>query len=386
MKVNYSLIMRFLEKGNKTQFDIPVEKQMTYLKKFREPKDDIQRSFYQYRCQMFFVSRIKILALNFISFWILWIFLLLAYIKRIKVHFSYSCDAIIEKSSHQGVVPDSLNRKYTLNPEEWSKGFSFGIKDTNYILRTLPFVFRSSYFVFKVLYKAALYSSMIKKHRPKAIIVFNEYSFTSSALTAFCESKGIEHINVMHGEKLYYIRDSFFRFTTAYVWEEYYIKLLSDMRAPKEQFIAEVPPFMRTDTTQHINPDVYADYKYYLAVYDEDSLKHIIKSLSFVAQQGCTLKFRPHPRYSDIELLKKYVTEDQIECPCEVGIEDSISNLKYGVGLYTTVLNQCYHAGKGVIIDNVNFPQKFSQLYKLDYVLLNKNVEYLSNFHNKKRS
>lgn len=378
--MNYTKLMRFLEKGNKYQFDIPVKEQLIYLKKFREPKNDIQRSFYQYKCQMFFVSRIKIVALNFISFWILWAFILLAFIKRIRVHFSYPCDAIIEKNTHQGVVPDSLNKKYALTSEEWSKGFSFGIKDITYILRTLPFVFRSPYFVFKVLYKAALYSSMIKKHRPKAIIVFNEYSFTSSTLTAFCESNGIEHINVMHGEKLYYIRDSFFRFTKAYVWEEYYIKLLSDMRAPKVQFIAEAPPFMRTDTSQHINPDVYADYKYYLALYDEETLKNIIKSLSFVARQGCTLKFRPHPRYSDIELLKKYVPEDQIEYPREVGIADSISNLKFGIGVFTTVLNQCYHAHKGVIIDNINFPKNYSLLSGMGYVLLEKPIKLLSEY------
>lgn len=372
--------MRFLEKGNKYQFDIPVQDQLKYLNRFREPKNDIKRSFCQYKCQMFFVSKIKILALNFVSLWILWAFILLTYIKRIKVHFSYSCDAIIEKNTHQGVIPDSLNMKYTINSEEWSKGFSFGTKDTKYILKTLPFVFRSPYFVFKVLYKAALYSSMIKKHRPKAIIVFNEYSFTSSALTAFCELNGVEHINVMHGEKLYYIRDSFFRFTKAYVWENYYIKLLSDLRAPRGQFIAEAPPFMRTDTTQHINLDVYADYKYYLALYDEDTLKHIIKSLSFVAQQGCTLKFRPHPRYSNIELLKRYVAEDQIEYPHEVGIEDSISNLKFGIGVYTTVLNQCIHAHKGVIIDDINFPDNYAHLSDLGYVLLKKPIKLLSEY------
>lgn len=310
----------------------------------------------------------------------MWAFLLLAYAKRIKEKFCYTCEGIIERSSHQGVIPDSLNKKYTISSEEWSKEISFGSKDIPYILKILPYVFRSPYFVFKILYKAALYSSMIKKYCPKALIVFNEYSFTSSALTAFCESYGVEHIDVMHGEKLYYIRDSFFRFTKTYVWDEYYVKLFSDMRTPKEQFIIEIPPFMRTDTLQHINPDIYADFKYYLALYDECTLTKIIKSLSFIDKQGSTLKYRPHPRYSDIKLLKKYVPENQIEYPSEVGIVDSISNLKYGIGVYTTVLNQCFHAQKGVIIDDINFPKDYSLLSGLGYILLQKPIHLLSEY------
>lgn len=376
--MNYTRLMRFLEAGNKFQFDIPVEEQQKYLDSFSEPKNDIRRSFCQYKCQMFFVARFKILALNFISFWILWVFILLAYIKRARVRFLYSCDAIVERSSHQGVIPDSLKKKYTLSSDEWSDGFSFGIRDLPFILRTISYVVRSPYFVLKVLYKAALYSTMIKEYQPKAIVVYNEYSFTSSALTAFCESNGVEHIDVMHGEKLFYIRDSFFRFTKTYVWEEYYARLFSRLRAPQSQFIAETPPFMRTDTDKHRNPAAYADYKYYLALYDENSLQDIIRSLAFIKEKGCSLKFRPHPRYSDMELLRKYVPENQIEYPREVGIEDSVSNLGYGIGVFTTVLNQCFHAGKRVIIDDINFPEQYSLLAGMGYALLEKPVELLS--------
>ena len=66
-------------------------------------------------------------------------------------------------------------------------------------------------FSLKVTIKVAGYSFMITKYQSKAIVVHNEYSFTSSILTAYCETRNVLHINVMHGEKMYYIRDSYFR-------------------------------------------------------------------------------------------------------------------------------------------------------------------------------
>lgn len=378
--MNYSKITKFLAKGNKYQFDIPVEVQYQYLYNIKEPQNDIERSYAQYKCQMFFVSYLKKITFNGFSLIILIPFVLLMLFKRISVKYSSKYDAIIEKSTHQGVLPNSLREKYDISPDGWSAGVSFGISDIQWILKILTYVYRSPYFVFKILYKSALYSTMIKKFRPNAIIVYNEYSFTSSALTKFCENNGVEHINVMHGEKLFFIRDSFFRFSKSYVWEQYYVELLSKLRAPKKQFIAELPPFMNTDTHKFKNKNAYADYKYYLATYDENTLKHIINSLSNLLKNGETLKYRPHPRYSDIAILKKYVPDDQIEYPKDVDIETSISNLKYGIGLFTTVLNQCYHAGIGVIIDDVNFSKYYELLHKLEYVLLDKDVKYLSDF------
>lgn len=377
--MNTTKIMNFLAKGNKWQFDIPLKKQLKYLNHFENPQNDIQRSFFQYKCQMVFISYIKRLIFNFIAILILPLFLILAFILRINSNFKYKVNAIVERSSHKGIIPNSLNLKFNINYSEWDSGFSFGFSDIPFIIKFFPYFFKSPYFVFKILYKSSCYSKLIKQFKPDVIIVYNEYSFTSSALTYYCEKKNVQHINVMHGEKLFYIRDSFFRFTICYVWDEYYIQLFTKLRAPKEQFIAEKPPFMSINPKLYQDPDNYADYKYYLARYNEEELKKILESLSFIIKRGGSLKFRPHPRYSNIDLLKKYVTEDYIEDPFEVDIQTSISNLKYGIGVYTTVLNQCYNAGKGVILDNLNFQNNFSLLKDLGYILMNKNLLLLSN-------
>ena len=46
--------MYYLSRGNKYQFDIPVSEQCNFLRNHNNPKDDLWRSFYQYKAQMLF--------------------------------------------------------------------------------------------------------------------------------------------------------------------------------------------------------------------------------------------------------------------------------------------------------------------------------------------
>lgn len=380
MKINYAKIMGFLNRGDKHQFDIPVSKQVDFLETFRNPKNDICRSFFQYKAQSLFVCLPKRLVINLSSLLILPIFLLLAFLIRMFVRYKYAVDAIIEKSTHIGVIPNSLETKYNISSKEWNNGWSLGIKDIPFIHRLFPYIFRSPYFVFKIAYKAALYSTMIKTYKPKAIIVFNEYSFTSSALTYYCEKNYVKHIDVMHGEKLFYIRDSYFRFSNAYVWEPYYVSLFTRMNAPKEQFIAELPPFMSIDLSKYMDVDYQPDYTYYLAIFTENDIKNIVKSMEFAKAQGKSVMYRPHPRYSDITILRKYVPDSNIEYPDKVDIMVSVAKTNCAVGVYTTVLNQAYHAGKKVLIDDLNFLDNYRKLKNLEYSLFSKHVDFLSKY------
>ena len=70
--------------------------------------------------------------------------------------------------------------------------------------------------------KLAMYRYQYEVYHPKAMIVDEEYSYTSSFLTEYCHRLGVEHIDIMHGEKLYFIRDTFFCFDRCYVWDGYY--------------------------------------------------------------------------------------------------------------------------------------------------------------------
>lgn len=377
--MNYFKLSNILGKGDLAWFDLPIDKQSVFLKKHDSPKDDIHRSFLQYKAQMLFVPTVKRLAFNFCSFFILPFFLIVAYIKRLIVKFRYKVDAIVERNTHSGVIPSSLVERFSISQKEWATGWSLSWRDTSYMFRLLKYAHRSPYFVFKVAYKTALYSHMIKSFRPNAVIVFNEYSFTSSALTYYCERQNIKHIDVMHGEKLFYIRDSYFRFSNTYVWESYYKDLFTMMKAPEEQFIVELPPFMSIKPSNFINNDYTSDYTYYLARFDEVQIKNIVKSMGFAKVQGKKVMYRPHPRYSNIGLLRKYVDETNIEYPNNVDIMMSVANTRCAIGVYTTVLNQAYHAGKKVIIDDLNFPDIYARLQEFGYSLYSKPIQRLSN-------
>lgn len=377
--MNTNPIMKFLAKGNKWQFDIPIEKQMDFINDLPMPVNDFQRSFNQYKAQMFFVTVVKRILFNSVCTILtpfLWIILL---IKGLYQKERYKTDAIIQHNAYSGVVPQVVLEKYNISQENlWSKIGSLSFKDNFFLLHLVKYYFRSPYFVFKSIYKIALYSQLIRRYHPNAIIVFNEYSFTSSLLTAYCEWRGIEHVNIMHGEKLLYIRDSFFRFTTCYIWEDYYKELFKKLRTPSDQFVSATPPFMKIDLQKCKNMEAFAEYKYYLANYTELELNSIIRSMAVLKRGNAKIKYRPHPRYSNIEMLKKYVSEEDIEYPDQVNIMESVANCKNAVGCYTTVLNQAYHSGINVIIDDIDFPEIFGKLSELEYVLLNKNLNLLS--------
>lgn len=67
-----------------------------------------------------------------------------------------------------------------------------------------------------------------------------------------------------------------------------------------------------------------------------------------------------------------------MEYPEKVSILDSISNMDTAIGLYTTVLNQAYHCGKNVIIDDVTYPSEVKKLEEFKYIMIHKKLPLLS--------
>lgn len=374
--------MNMLAKGDKQWSDVPAEEQMNYLHSLKRPKTDYQRSFAQYKCQNYFRPKVKIICQELISAF-LYVPLLLYYlIKGLTIRKQeQSIDAVGEFKGMPEIIPDSINNNYRINNELWSVDSSVSFGDLRFVVGLALHYLYSPYFALKCMAKVAKYSSLIRLFAPKAIIVHAEYTFTSSVLTAFCEKHGVKHINVMHGEKLIYIGWSFFRFTECYVWGEHYKQLLVDMGAEPTQFIIEIPPALRIDVNANYNQGKYSDYKYYLQIYTEDELKSIINSLSFIKKEGKTICYRPHPRFSNIPLLEKYISKDRIEYPKETDILTSISSCHTAIGFCSTVLYQAYLCGKDVILDDVTYKQANNQLKNHRYILSNTtNTHVLSTF------
>ena len=156
------------------------------------------------------------------------------------------------------------------------------------------------------------------------------------------------------------------------------------LKAEFSQFRIASPESIAVKPT-NFDSNAYAEYKYYLAGYDESVLKSIIASLTFIANGPKRLKYRPHPRYSDISLLKKLVPESEIEYPDKVDILKSIASCSYAIGSYSTVLFQAYNSGKRIILDDKTFKEEYNKLKSLEYHLACvQDVNLLSEFQAKK--
>jgi hypothetical protein len=298
--------------------------------------------------------------------------------KGITVKKGEHVDAMIERKGMDEVVPNIVKETYRPDNRYWYNGAAMSVSDIGCMFKLIVRAPCHPYFVLKTWMNVVHYSDMIRRHLPKVMIQFGEFSYSSSILTAYCNRNDVKHINIMHGEKLFFIRDSFFHYNECYVWDEYYAELFRSLRAEPNQFIVALPESMHINISQHINDSVYADYKYYLAVITEDEMEGIVDSLSFAIRKGKTVKYRPHPRYTDFTLLRKYVKEEEIELPSEVGILESISNLDYAVGSFSTVLSQAYFSGEKVILDDMSFEQEYNKLKELQYILSSKDIIRLS--------
>lgn len=370
-------LLNLLQKGNKGCFDIPAEQQLAYVKSLAEPKDDIDRSYKQFLCQEYFVPVWKRCLWWVVSLLASPLALVALWIKGRNIHFVKEIETIAEDKGMDEIIPAALINKYEINHEGWHTEVGLSSGDVKYIFSRI-LGWRQPYFIFKTIVLIAKYSPKVTMYHPKRIIEHSEYSFGSSAITDYLHYRGALHIDVQHGEKLLFARDSFFHYDECYVWDKHYVNLFLDLRAEPTQFRVAVPPSLHIDCEANQNPSVYADYKYYLAVNTENEIKSIVESMSFAKKEGKTVRYRIHPRYTDLNVLKKYVGDDEIELPAKVNILESVANMEYAVGSYTTVLLQAYLSGKKVLLDDVTYKDRFAQLKEFRYILANDNVELLS--------
>lgn len=366
----------FLEKKQNALFSFDVDLQRKYIEKLGNPKDDIERSYFQYRCQMKFNGKVITFLLNFVSFPMALIYLL-KYGARVQVNQLEHKELVFFRDGKpENILPNSLAERYKTIQSDPIEGIVLTQSDKTFIkniIRRYPFSWQ---FILKCLIKIGRYSFVIKEYTPKAIVVCAEYSFTSSVLTAYCKLKRVKHIDIMHGEKLYYMRDSFFKFDECYIWDEYYKKILTSMKADKNQFIVEIPASLKFDK-KIVRTNLY-DYTYYLGAESEDVLKKISEILKQLYMHGKKVSIRPHPRYTSMEVVRKIFSFINIEDTKEVSIVQSLLQTRAAISLYSTVLNQASHNLIPIIIDDISNPNNFNKLKELGYVCLNREHKLLS--------
>ena len=378
--MNYIKFLNYLRSFDKELFEVTSKEQKEFLSTMKEPVDDIDRSFNQFRGRHFFYHTLKEIAAEIISFFALPVYVLYCLILYVfKPKQTQSYQAVGDFYKFEEIIPNTLRHEFDINNNVWNKGRMLSGSD---VLLLIKIFFRHPVpcFVFKTAIKLSYYKYIIYCYSPKAIIVHNEASYAGSILTKYCNDLGIEHVNVMHGEKLFYLGNVYFRYNRCYVWGEHYTQMFLSLKAEATQFRIEIPESFNVDVENNFRKEYYSDYKYYLQIYDEAQLKSIIESLNFIVKNGQIYKFRPHPRFSNIKLLEELVDKSIIEYPKDVPILESIASTKHVIGSYTTVLNQAYYANIDVIFDDVTYKDTFDKLGDLNYIFAKEDTNKLSQY------
>ena len=371
-KINVNGI-NLLEKLNK-------EDQRNFIDKlYKENMTEIERSFNQYKCQIKGEDIFKRLFNNIIGFMGIIPFIFYCVLmngRKGQISNNSKDKTAVFWGTDLLVVPETLNKEYVIKMSKVN--YRLNYKDIKFLFSELflkhPFSF---YFNMKIIFKIALYRENMDVFKPICFIVNSEYSFTSSILTKYCNNNGIMHINVMHGDKFYYIRDSFFKFNKCYIWDEHYKKLFINLKAEPNQFEIEIPKnFIIPSEVINKRKKIY-NLTYYLQDDEENNLKLIRENLRKIKTKF-NITVRPHPRYCDEKKIIKYFNEFQIENSSKVNINESIANTDYAVSLYSTVLFQAYYNNKKIIIDDLIDFRFYKKLNELDYIIINKEHKKLS--------
>lgn len=360
-------IESFLQIKGREEYKKSVEEQKAYIVKLGVPKDDIERSFFQYKSQMFIRGRKGKAALSIGTFIVY--FLIKAKYKRNKQSFICKRPAVfLPDGKTSDIIPLSLSEKYSGYELEEKKGYSLSISDIQFLKKIERRYSGHWFFLLKIMVKIARYSYLIGRYRPEALIVCNEYSFTSSVMRLYCKTKKVKLINVMHGEKIYCISDSFFRFDKCYVWDKYYVELFCKLMAEKKQFVVEIPPALKLDLPK---TKKQYDYTYYLTDERNEMLKKLFRSLNVLCNAGNRIRVRPHPRYSDLEDVRKLCGGSiEYEDPYSISLSSSLAKTKKAISFASTVLNQAYNSGIPIVIDDITRPCEFLKLKETEYIML----------------
>jgi hypothetical protein len=368
-----------LFKFNKSLFSLSslsnIELETQFLNSLKEPDNDFERSFNQYQCQKYLTNKRVWLLNNVICFILLIPFLLLCYFKPRKKNIK-NYDAIFTHP-HLGrkIIPEELISEFESIYDAMfidNIKFNLELKDLKFIKDLIIQYPLNFYFLLKLVVRIAMYRQAIQQYNPKAFIVTADFSFTSSVLTLFLNNNNIEHINVLHGETIFRIRHSFFRFNRCYVWDDHYIKMFCKLRAQENNFIISTPPFLFVNIENHRKESQLYDYKYYLGDFNKSELTQIVDSMNKLVSCGFCIKVRPHPRYGDLSLLHSLLENKYIEDFKEVSIEESLANTRNVVGFFTTVLYQAYRNGINVVLDDITYKNYESLLISRDYIIYSK--------------
>ena len=97
----------------------------------------------------------------------------------------------------------------------------------------------------------------------------------------------------------------------------------------------------------------------------------IKQCLDLLENQGLMCKLRPHPRFTDKNMLNDIFSNYLIE-DSSWSLETSMECSKYIAAYNSTVLTEAYYSGKDIVIDDYVDPSKFQNMKERHYIMLSR--------------
>lgn len=331
--------------------------------KFNDVDLFLRFSLKQYEAQSFFFLRILWYIFNTFAFFALipvLILLIVRSLKKTPIATPKSNIVLYPK------VPLAIKQKF--EPEYIKKPIGyFRSRDLPCIKKIILNAGFRPYFLFRALWKIAVYSEIIDTYQPKNILVTQEMVFESSLLTAYLKDFGIKHINYMHGDNYFSLQVAFCTFSEFYVWHEFYVQLFKSLKTGTTEFHT----FQALDRLTSDLP-----VKNVIKYYNQESrnvtdFNIVLDNLvAFAKEKKCGLVVRLHPLHKkqyEIDLLKTRNIEMESH---SINAIDSLCEATYVCSEFSSVLYQATLLGKKLVVDN-SFPDRIDIIKDLNIIFMN---------------
>lgn len=366
----------FYQKSVGSYFERDLEKDIKVFEGLH-PKSDFERSIAQHKCQVYPFKK-DVLILNLKAFFLTpFVMVALLLKKRALIDDDQSTIVCYNCYNLPGSLPEAFQNKSIKGLKSGECPYYLTKKDVAFLFRFFLRCFWHPFLAFRVMLKVAKYRSIIDSfHYLEAIAITGEFIDTSSALTQYCHERGIVHYGFMQGEAFGSPRASFFHFDKCYVWDQHYVDMYTGFGASPDQFVVSLPQCLQKIENNGIEKSI--DYTYFLGGDPDEELPIISKALDKLVAKGYVCEVRPHPKWSNMESVRKEFEGISIQDTSAVSIDKSILQTKNAISLYSTVLLQAYFNDVQVIIDDLSSPDKYKMLESYQYIMLNKPHKLLS--------
>lgn len=366
----------FYQKSVDVLFGRDLEKDISVFQRLH-PKNDFERSIAQHKCQVYPFKK-DIFRLNCISAFMIPVVLVLLLLKKRSLAKDEESTIVCYYCFNlPGSQPEAFQQQKISYLTSENCPYYLIRKDVSFLVRFFIKSFWHPFLSFRVLLKVAKYRAIIDSFsKLEAIAITGEFSDTSSAMTQYCHERGIKHYDFMQGEAFGSPRSSFFYFDKCYIWDLHYKDMFIGFGASPDQFEVSLPQCLKKIAGNHNEKKI--DYTYYLGGDPDEELSIIGKAMKKLAAKGYACEVRPHPRWSNMDKVKKEFEGISIQDTQLVNIDQSILQTKNAISLYSTVLLQAFYNDVNVIIDDLSAPDKFKMLDSYQYIMLNKPHQLLS--------